>query len=115
MKDEDVHLNLLSRYVANEISLAEVEELLQWISEDPDREDLLRDFQETWDIARSYPENFKVDTPSAWVKVRNTISEAEPARKINPSLARKWITIIVVFAMMVIGVILAFKLFYLKR
>lgn len=113
MKEEDIHLNLLSRYVANEISLDEVDELLQWISEDPEREDLLREFQETWDLAKNYPENFKVDTPSAWVKLRNTVSEVEPSRKINTYLIQKWIAIIAAFAIIAISVILAFRFVYL--
>jgi len=113
MKDEDVHLNLLSRYVSNEISLEEIEELLQWINEDPEREEILRDFQETWEIAKNYPENFKVDATAAWVRLRNTMTEPEPPKKINTRLIKKWIAAMAIFAMFMIGLIWGFKHLYI--
>ncbi|WP_207424706.1 hypothetical protein [Desertivirga brevis] len=111
---DDVYLNLLSRYVSNELTLQETEELLEWIGDEPEREKLLREFQETWDIAREYPESFRVDTPAAWQRLRHSIKDvpASAARTTVP--IKKWVLIIAAFAFLAICLFLLFQYFLFK-
>ena len=63
---EEKYWNLMSRYLSNELSLEETEELLTWLDDDPARADLLKELQDTWDATKNYPENFNVDTSAGW-------------------------------------------------
>lgn len=74
---EEKYWNLMSRYLSNELSLEETEELLTWLDDDPARADLLKELQDTWDATKNYPENFNVDTSAGWQKLRTLIDEQE--------------------------------------
>ncbi|MGV3508528.1 MAG: FecR family protein [Sphingobacteriaceae bacterium] len=74
---EEKYWNLMSRYLANELSLEETEELLTWLDDDPARADLLKELQDTWDATKNYPENFNVDTSAGWQKLRTLIDQQE--------------------------------------
>jgi len=83
----------MSRYVCGELSLKETEELLEWLGDDPDRADLLKEFQDTWDKTKSYPENFKVDTRAAWQKLRTSICVEPPKPKVKTIGFSRWIAV----------------------
>ncbi len=84
---------LMSRYVCGELSLKETEELLEWLGDDPARADLLKEFQDTWDRTKNYPENFKVDTRAAWQKLRTSISVEPPKPNVKTIGFNTWIAI----------------------
>ncbi len=75
--------NLMSRYLSNELSLQETEELLEWLDEDPVRTSLLRELQDTWDKTRDYPVNFKVDTRAAWQNLKSNFKPEEREKKVS--------------------------------
>lgn len=83
----------MSRYVSNELSLEETEELLEWLGDDPVRAELLKELQDTWDKTKNYPENFKVDTRAAWQKLRSTIAVEETDNKVRKIDSFRWIKI----------------------
>jgi hypothetical protein len=109
--EEEVYHNLLSKYVSNELSLEETDVLLEWLSDHPENEVLLRNFQETWDLTKNYPENFKVDTSAAWFKLRSSLKEVEPPKGMHMVPLKKWMGIIAAFILFAIFIILAFKYF----
>lgn len=74
----------MTKYLSNQLSLKEAEELLEWIEADPTRGDLLKELQETWDKTKDYPENLRVDTRAAWHKLRSNIKAQEQKEKKNP-------------------------------
>lgn len=113
MSDE-WYYSLLSRYVSNELTLQETEELLLWIGDDPEREKLLRDFQETWDVAKDYPESFKVDTRAAWQRLRHSIKEVPASSATTTVPVNKWVLIIAAFAFLAICLFLIFQYFFMK-
>jgi len=108
---EDVYHNLLSRYVSNELSLEETDVLLEWLGERPENEDLLIEFQETWDITTNYPESFRVDTSVAWFKLRSSLREVEAPEGMHVVPVLKWLGIIAAFILFIIFVIMGFKYF----
>lgn len=73
--NEENYWNLMNRYLSNELSLREAEDLLEWLNEDTGRADLLRELRDTWDRTKDYPESFKVDTSAAWQKLRSTMKD----------------------------------------
>ena len=107
--NEDVYLNLISRYVSNDLSLEETEVLLEWLGNNQDREDLLRDFQETWDLTKNYPENFRVDTFAAWMRLRTTIKDVEPQKNVSSIPVLKWVGIVAAFVFLVVVLIIGLK------
>lgn len=72
--NEEKYWNLMSRYLANDLSLAETDELLKWVDDDPSRAILLRELQETWEKTQDYPGPLDVDTHAAWNKVKPSLS-----------------------------------------
>ncbi|MGX5688101.1 anti-sigma factor [Arcticibacter tournemirensis] len=85
---EEKYWNLMNRYLSNELSLKETEDLLEWLDEDPARADLLKELQELWDKTKDYPENFKVDTRAAWHKLTNNIRAREKKQQnVMPTLS----------------------------
>ncbi len=81
---EEKYWNLMNRYLSNELSLDETNDLLEWLDRDPARTDLLKELQEIWDKTKDYPENFKVDTRAAWHKLTNNIKAQEKKQQRNP-------------------------------
>lgn len=79
---EEKYWNLMSRYLANDLSIKETEELLAWLDDDPARADLLKELRDTWDATNNYPEDFEVDTRAGWQRLRAAIevkqADAEP-------------------------------------
>lgn len=84
---EEKYWNLMNKYLSNELSLDETNDLLEWLDCDPARADLLKELQEIWDKTKDYPENFKVDTRAAWHKLTNNIKaqEKKQQRSLMPS------------------------------
>jgi transmembrane sensor len=81
--NEEKYWNLMSRYLANDLSLAETDELLKWVDDDPPRAILLRELRETWDQTQDYPGHLEVDPTAAWHKVKQSVSvQSDP--KIRP-------------------------------
>ncbi|WP_207536267.1 hypothetical protein [Desertivirga arenae] len=111
---EEAYHNLLSRYLSNELTLQETEDLLEWIGNDPDKEKLLRDFQETWDLAKDYPESFRVDTPAAWQRLRHSIKDISAPAATTTIPVNKWIVIAAAFIILIVGLILVFQYFLVK-
>ncbi|WP_256014039.1 FecR family protein [Desertivirga xinjiangensis] len=105
MSDEK-YWNLMSRYVSNELSLEETEELLEWLGDDPVRAELLKELQDTWDKTKNYPENFKVDTRAAWQKLRSTIAVEKTDDQVRRIDSFRWIKIAaMVLLVLTIGVL----------
>jgi len=77
---EEKYWNLMSRYLSNDLSLSETEELLAWLDEDPARADLLKELRDTWDATQNYPDDFVVDTEAGWKKLKSAIDVQEKAQ-----------------------------------
>ena len=81
---EEKYWNLMSRYLANDLSIKETEELLAWLDDDPARADLLKELRDTWDATNNYPEDFEVDTRAGWQRLRTAIDvQDRPAKSIS--------------------------------
>lgn len=105
---EEKYWNLMSRYLANELSLEETEELLTWLDDDPARADLLKELQDTWDATKNYPENFNVDTSAGWQKLKNLIDEREKP-KVRTLSKLAWIGIAASFLLVAFAGFLGYK------
>lgn len=92
MKAEDEkYWVLMSRYLSNELSSDETDELLLWIEQDPSRTELLQELQSSWDKAVHYKDYHTqyFDVERAWQKVSLKIDEKEkPKTVINLSWLR---------------------------
>lgn len=84
MNEEDKYWILLSRYLANDLSLDETDELLAWIEADPERITLLQQAQSAWDKSKNYQNDVSaVNTDAAWLKVKNKLNDQKPAKTVN--------------------------------
>jgi len=90
---DEKYWNLMSRYLANDLSMEETGELLEWIDDDPSRADLLKELRDTWDFTKNYPDNFNVDTRAAWQKLSGTINSKKGIQKIPHRRSYTWIGI----------------------
>lgn len=84
--EEDKYWLLMSRYLTNEITLEETDELLMWIDEDPKRIELLQQLQDDWGKSDVYGEAEEAfDTHVAWQKVSARIDQAieKPKSKVR--------------------------------
>ena len=83
--EDEKYWGLLGRYLSNELSLEETNELLSWIEQDPSRVELLQELQASWDQAIHYKnresEYFNVDL--AWQKVSAKIENHQTKRTIH--------------------------------
>lgn len=113
MNDEQ-YWNLICRYLADDLSIEETDELLQWLDEDPSRGELLTELQEAWDKSKSYPSNIFVDTNGALLRVKSSFafSPSAEVRVKFLSFIRVIQLLAVVFGLFSIGFI-AFH--YLKK
>lgn len=77
--EDEKYWVLMSRYLSNEISSEETDELLLWIEEDPSRGELLQELRASWDKTAHYKNGdsqyFNVD--DAWKKVSLKIEKQE--------------------------------------
>jgi len=83
---EDKYWLLMSRYLTNEITLEETDELLKWIDEDPKRVELLQQLQNDWGKSDVYSEADEAfDTHVAWQKVSSRIDQSiqKPKSKVR--------------------------------
>jgi transmembrane sensor len=68
--EEDKYWLLISRYLSNDITLEETEELLKWIDVDPERTVLLQQLQKSLEETSVYSETHEAfDANVAWEKV----------------------------------------------
>lgn len=81
--NDDRYWNLMSRYASRDLSIEETEELLEWLGDDPARANLLKEFTDTWDTTKNYPENFEVDTNAGWKKLKSAI-DVSRKNKVKP-------------------------------
>ena len=79
--EDQKYLILINRYLSNQLSLNEIDELLSWLSADKDREELFKELGEAWERVKNYPENFTVDTKEGWKRLKSAIAVSE---LINP-------------------------------
>ena len=96
--EDEKYWVLMSRYLSNELSSDETDELLFWIEQDPSRAELLQELQSSWDKAVYYKNNNTpyFDIEEAWQKVSLKIDKKEkPKRVINLSWL-KYAAIIIV-------------------
>ena len=95
---EEKYWDLISKYLSNNITLDETDELLKWLDEDPDRSVLLNDLQRSWEKTQAY-QTPEFNTDAAWQKVSDTLQLPEKTeRRINwrPMLAAA--SLLIVFA-----------------
>src|SRR5690606_12640218 len=97
--EDEKYWVLMSRYLSNELSSDEIDELLSWIEQDPSRAELLQELQSSWDKAVHY-KNYNTryfDVEEAWLKVSLKIDQEEkPKTVINLSWLR-YAAIIILF------------------
>jgi hypothetical protein len=105
--NEEKYWNLMSRYLADDLSLEETETLLRWLDEESSRAGLLKELQEAWDISRNYPEKFSVDSNAALLKVKRTILAAHPTgeKEARRAVLFQWIYL-AVGILVLVGVLL---------
>lgn len=65
--------NLITRYLSGELSSRDTDKLLEYLEKDPQADHLFYQLSDIWEMARSYPDHFTVNTPRAWEKVRGHI------------------------------------------
>lgn len=75
--------DLMSRYVSRDLSIEETEELLAWLGDDPERANMLKEFTDTWDATKNYPEDFEVDTKAGWNRLKNSLAVEEKVKPIS--------------------------------
>ncbi|ADY52831.1 anti-FecI sigma factor, FecR [Pseudopedobacter saltans DSM 12145] len=82
--EDEKYWVLMSRYLSNEISSEETDELLFWIEGDPSRGELLQELQTSWDKSAHYKNSdsqyFNAD--DAWTKVSMKIEKKEPGPRV---------------------------------
>lgn len=86
--EEDKYWLLMSRYLSNEITLEETDELLRWIEEDPERTVLLQQLQTSFEKTTSYAGgDYAFDANIAWKKVSSKLvdEKTEPLKKTKMS------------------------------
>lgn len=101
MSDEKYWV-LMSRYVASSISVKEADDLLCWLDKDPNRMDMLKSFQDSWDKSKNYPESFKVDTNIAWRKLNATIIHTKNQQEIKGFDLFKWLIVSVCLLLIIV-------------
>lgn len=95
MKEEDKYWILLSRYIAKDLSIEEVDELLAWIDEDPKRVNLLQEVQSIWDQSKHYQQQISdtLDPSTSWLKIKNEIDRENQPIKLTKTQPYKWLAI----------------------
>ena len=98
MKAEDEkYWVLMSRYLSNELSSDETDELLFWIEQDPSRAELLQELQSSWDKAAHYKNHNTqyFDVEEAWQKVSLKIEKEEKPKEVIKLSWLKYAAIII--------------------
>lgn len=95
-QEEDKYWILISRYLANELSDTETDELLVWVNDKPAHAELLQQMQNAWDKSDDYLKTNEpeINVDSAWTKVeqRLFVNEKKKAKVISIK-SYKWIGI----------------------
>lgn len=74
--------SLMIRYISNELSLSETDELLQWLSGGQERSELLKDLRETWDKSRDFEVPRFGNPQLAWNSLRISLEKnSQPPRR----------------------------------
>jgi transmembrane sensor len=73
MENEEQYWELISKYLSNNITLPEIEELMQWVDKDSEQADLFKELQQVWEYSQTYGQEFNPDTELAWEKVEKRL------------------------------------------
>jgi ferric-dicitrate binding protein FerR (iron transport regulator) len=95
MQEEDKYWILISRYLSNELSDTETDELLAWVNENPEHTELLQQMQNAWEQSNKYLQNSvqEIDTDQAWKNVESRLFASQQSAKIKKLKSLKWISI----------------------
>ncbi|MFD2162583.1 FecR family protein [Paradesertivirga mongoliensis] len=106
---EEKYWNLMSRYLSNDLSIEETDELLAWLGDDPARADLLKELQQTWDATKNYPEDFHVDTKAGWQRLKASINVSEKIVELRPRNSMRWLSIAASLILISVAVFFGYK------
>ncbi|HET8828200.1 MAG TPA: FecR domain-containing protein [Pelobium sp.] len=98
MQEEDKYWVLITRYLSNELSDAETDVLLEWISDKPERTELLQQMQSAWEQSNTYlaNEKYQINTDEAWKKIESRLfKEDKKPAKVVAFKSYKWLRIAV--------------------
>lgn len=96
MSSEERYLELIGKYLSNNITLPETEELLEWVNKDSKNADILKDLQEVWERSQLYDGNFEPDTVVAWQKIQGRLDkkfDVDGTESENQHLKPGWFTL----------------------
>jgi len=82
--DDATYMDLISKYLSGNASIAEKEELMAWVERDPANRAFLEEMIELWSIADHYEEHFATDTPQAWQTLDKRLFGDEIATQTEP-------------------------------
>jgi ferric-dicitrate binding protein FerR (iron transport regulator) len=105
MIDENI-LDLLARYINDESSEKDDQDVIKWLNSDPKNAKILQEFKEIWQISKGVQFNFQPDKESAWKKINKRIKNAEKQpEKVTISKPRLIsLRILKIAAILVIGI-----------
>ncbi|NQZ78398.1 MAG: FecR domain-containing protein [Ekhidna sp.] len=102
---------LITKYLSNECSDSELEEVQSWIAESADHAKAVKNLQDLWE-ASGTSESISTDTKSAWGKLSNSLKQKKAA-SFQPERKKEsnWLKYAATILPLIIG---AFMLFYSK-
>ena len=95
MQEEDKYWILISRYLSNELSDTETDELLAWVNENQEHTELLQQMQNAWEQSNNYLQNAtqEIDADEAWKSVEQRIFASQQPVKVKRLKPLKWMSI----------------------
>ena len=107
MENKERYWELISKYLSGNITLPEVEELMQWVDKDNEHADMFKELQQVWEKSQTYGQDFDPDTTLAWDNVQQRLKKNKiksmPAVKVR-SINRYWQVAAAIAFLCVMGV-----------
>lgn len=87
MNETEKYLVLIARYLQEDISVAEREELMQWVQEKEEHREVFREMENTWKAGVA-DDDYEPDVEKGWVRFKTAITEnksldAEPGDNVR--------------------------------
>lgn len=76
MRDENIQIEKIGRYLAGEMSPEEEAVLMDWVSRTPANKEFFEEMQNLWQTAGDYHPQPQVETTDAWRRFEATLDEA---------------------------------------
>jgi transmembrane sensor len=101
--NQNINTELIARYLANETSFEENQQIDKWIEADYENEKLFKEYKRTWEELKTFKNKSIIDIDEEWNKISNVIDQKEKSQPKSRILVSNFTKIAAIFIFVILS------------